>query len=105
MISFLLFLSQFSPSLPTLKEFFINQKPEKVEYFDIFISSPGRQMQKKKFLFVFDKIKIIRKIALVLSCIFHVCVFLIFPIFSLFFLHREKEEKMSKDQKLKCISP
>lgn len=70
-------------------------------YFDIFISSPGRQMQgKKKFIFAFasDKTKIIRKIALVLSCIFHVFVFLIFPIFSLFFLHRKKEEKMSKDQ-------
>lgn len=53
----------------------------------------------KKFLFAFasDKTKII-KIALVLSCIFHVFVFLIFPIFSLFFLHRKKEEKISKDQ-------
>lgn len=57
------------------------------------------------FAFAFDKTKIIRKITLVLSCIFHVCVFLIFLyFFSILFTEGKGREKKQGAKTKMCFS-
>lgn len=78
-------------------------------FWHIYFFSWKKKSKKKMYIFLFafafDKTKIIRKITPVLSCFFHVCVFLIFPyFFSLLFTEGKGREKKQGTKTKLCFS-